>query len=100
MGGALQIILTTVILVSVYVRGKSYMRGPLIEIYGFYLVAIIGYIIFKVVTTLIIFIILTYNLILFTLSHESSLSLIVKSRCGLNEYNVASLAAASVVVRV
>ena len=94
--GTLEIILTAMILLGVYVRSKSNMRSPLIKIYCFYLVAIVGYIVFEVVTALVVFII--DDLVLLTLAHESSLPLIVEGRRGLSKNDVATLATSGIVV--
>lgn len=94
--GTIQVVFTAVVLLGVDVRGESDMCGSLIEIDSFHLVAVVGHIIFKVVTTLVVFII--DYLVLLTLAHESPLPLIIEGRCGLCKNDVAALATPGIVV--
>ena len=97
-GGALQVIFTAMILLCVNVRSKSNMCGSLIEVNCFYLVAVVGHIIFEVVTALVVLVIVAGYLVLLELPHKPSLPLIIKSWSGLHENNVAALAASGIVV--
>ena len=96
MMGTLQVIFAAVILLCVYVRGKSNMRGSLVEIDGFHLVAVVGHIVFEVVAALVVFV--SDYLVLLAPAHEPPLPLIVKSGRGLGKNDVAALAASGIVV--
>lgn len=98
MMSTLQVVFSAVVLLRAHVRGKPDMRGPLIEVDGLDLVAVVGHVILEVVTALVVPIV--DYLILLALPHESSLPLIVEGRGSLCQNDVTALATAGIVVRI